>query len=176
MKYFMIFMIQLFPAMHLLHAQKKLKMDIIKESGDTIWSTQDQKIYTKPGGPRAVGDYLKTTVIKTKAGYSLELEIQTGRTNTFTITKGSAVDIELADGSAVSLYSNNDNSSRISRLNYGCYIFVFYRIRADDFKQLLAAPVKMIRVHASIGNMDYEIKDKSAEVLKEQLERIKQEK
>jgi hypothetical protein len=156
-------------------AQKKLKIDIVKESNDTIWSTSDQRIYIQPGGPKAVGDYLKTTMHKTKAGYSLELEIQTGRTNTFTIPRGASVDIELADGNTVTVQSNSDNSSRISRINYGCYIFAYYRIKTAEFRQLQSSPMKMIRVHASIGNMDYPIKEKFAGTLQEQLERISRE-
>ncbi|MBO9657289.1 MAG: hypothetical protein J7527_00535 [Chitinophagaceae bacterium] len=155
-------------------AQKKLKMDVIKESGDTIWSTSEQRIYIQAGGPKAVGDYLKTTVLKTKAGYSLGLEIQTGRTNTFTIGRGAAADIELIDGTIVTLQSNSDNASRISRLNYGCYIFAYYRVDAGAFKQLQASPVKMIRIHASIGNMDYQIREKFSEAIQEQLIRISQ--
>jgi hypothetical protein len=157
------------------NAQKKLKTDIIKETGDTLWSTSEQKIYTAPGGPKAVGDYLKTALYKNKAGYSLGLEIQTGRTNTFTIPRGAAIDLELTDGNTVTLQSNSNNSSRISRLNYGCYIFAFYRIDAAAFKQIRSSPVKMISVHASIGNMDYQIKDKFSNTLQEQLERISRE-
>ncbi|MCG2613754.1 hypothetical protein LZZ85_05660 [Terrimonas sp. NA20] len=174
MKYLLLLMIPLITCANV-SAQKKLKIDILRESGDTIWSTSVQKIYNQPGGPKAVGDYLKTTLHRTKAGYSLELEIQTGRTNTFTISRGSAVDIELSDGSTVTLQSNSDNSSRISRLNYGCYIFAYYRIRTAEMKQLVAAPLKMIRVQASIGNMDYPIKEKFAGTLQEQVERISRE-
>lgn len=168
MKYTLLIALPFLFGYHL-HAQKKLKMEIIKDTGDTLWSTAGQKIYTSPGGPKAVGDYLKTSVVKTKAGISLELEIQTGRTNTFTIPAGSSVEIHLIDDEVINLYANTDNSSRISRLNYGCYMFVFYRIPSKEFKRLQASPMKLIRVHASIGVMDYMIKEKFSDSLQEQL-------
>jgi hypothetical protein len=156
-------------------AQKKLKFVIGENTGDTLWSTSDQKIYTKPGSPRSVGEYLKTTLYRKNSVYLLGLEIQTGRTSVFTIADGAAANIRLLDGNTVTLYSTGDHSSKVSKLDYGCFIFTFYKISSSDFRQLQSSPVSSIRVNASLGNMDYEIKEKFSNSIKEQLTWISQE-
>ncbi len=76
------------------NAQKKLKYDIIKETV-TPYSVHQKKIYTKAGTKPAIGEYLKTTVYRSKNGFSLCFSIQTGRTNIFTISKSTAATIQL---------------------------------------------------------------------------------
>lgn len=153
-------------------AQKKLKMDIDKETGDTTYSTSDKKIYTKPGSKNAIYDYLKTSVYKSKNGFLLTLSIQTGRTSVFTIDDGSATTIQLLDGNTVTLYSINNQRSKITRTAYGCFIFAFYRLEPSAIRKLKASGISTIRVQSSIGPLDYEIKEKQSGELGEQLEKF----
>lgn len=153
---------------------QKLKTTIT-EAGDTLYSTKDEKIYTKAGAPRSVGDYIKSSVYK--LGHNgkpiLSLEIQTGRTSSFSIGSGSAADLTLKDGTVVTVYSRRDAQSKVSKVDYGCYIFPFYTLTEKDVRQLKTSPVSTIRIHASIGPMDYEIKEKFGDEISEQIEQVK---
>lgn len=147
---------------------QKLKTQVTS-GGDTLISTPDKKIYTKAGAPRSVGDYLKTSLfrINSTGPVFLQLEIQTGRTSNFSIGSGSALDINLENGDVVTLQTRHENQSRISRLDYGCYIFVSYSLPAADRSRLKASPITTMTVHASIGPMQYEIKSKFGDALQE---------
>ncbi len=150
-------------------AQKKLKTQVNKTTGDTLFSTPSEKIYTKPGSKGAVGEYLKTTVHRSSNGLMLGFEIQTGRTSIFTIGKGSIVEIHLQDNSVVELESLNNQESRASALGYGCFLFVYYRLTPKAIRSLESSNVSSIRINASVGPMDYEIKEKYAGDIGKQL-------
>jgi hypothetical protein len=150
-------------------AQKKLKYDIIKETGDTLFRSSEEKIYTKAGTRPAIGEYLKSTVYKSSNGFSLCFSVQTGRTNIFTISKNSAAAILLDDGTTVTLYSKSLNQSKTSVMGYGCYMFVFYDLPYAARQQLKSLNVKSITLQASIGEMYYEIKDKFGGTIAEQI-------
>lgn len=152
-----------------LSAQKRLKMDIIKSSGDTMYSTSERRIYVQAGRTPAIGEYLKTTVYRTNGNFSLCFSIQTGRTNIFSIGDGAAAEIALKDGNKVLLYSRGDNRSKSSSLGYGCFMFAFYGLPSSAIRQLKASGMISIRIHASLGPMDYDIKDKFSDDLLEQL-------
>jgi hypothetical protein len=153
-------------------AQKKLKMTIEKTSGDTIYSTSDVRIYVKPGGPRAVADYLKSSVYRIKTRYVLDFGIQTGRSNNVTIPASGTASIVLTNGNTVVLYSTGEHRSRVSSLDYGCYLFAFFRLTPADIKELKQSPVESISITSSGGNLDYVIKGKFADTISEQLEKI----
>lgn len=151
------------------NAQKKLKYDIIKETGDTLFRSSEEKIYTKAGTRPAIGEYLKTTVYKSSTGYRLCFSIQTGRTNIFTISKGAAATILLEDGTSVILSSRSFNQSKNSVMGYGCYMFAFYELPYTARQQLQSSNVKTITLQASIGEMYYEIKGKFGDAIGEQI-------
>jgi hypothetical protein len=151
------------------YAQKKLKYDIIKETGDTLFRTSDEKIYTKANTKPAIGEYLKTTVYKSKNGYSLCFSIQTGRTNIFTIAKNTAATIVLENGSTVTLYNKTFNQSKNSVMGYGCYMFAFYDLPYGSLQQLRSSNIKTITLQASIGEMYYDIKEKFGDTVAQQI-------
>lgn len=153
------------------NSQKKLKQEV-RSNSDTTFSTSEQKIYTKPASKNAVYEYLKTSVYKTSNRYSLMISIQTGRSNIFTISAGSRMDIQLANGETVSLACLSDNTSRGSNLAYGSFIYVSYRLNAEDIRLLKGSEVKSIKVQSSLGNLDYVIKEKFSDAIKEQLEKF----
>jgi hypothetical protein len=156
------------------YSQKKLKYDIIKETGDTLFYTSEEKIYNKPGTAKSVGEHLKTSIYKNGNNFRLCLSIQTGRTSVFTIGEGSSAEIKLKDGNTITLHCNGNQSSRATVSYYGCYIFGFYKLSPSVVQQLRSSQVSSITVHASIGIMEYEIKDKFSETLSEQLSKFSQ--
>lgn len=151
----------------LLNAQK-LKQDL-DSNGDTLYYTKEVKIFNQPGGQRAVGEYLKTSIYKSNGNYRLCLSIQTGRTNVFQIDQGSSAVLRLAGGEQITLTSLSSRSARNSSLNYGSFIFAFYRLSAADIRLLKSANLESVRVQASMGPMEYAIKGKFGDTLKEQL-------
>jgi len=155
-------------------AQKKLKYDIIKSTGDTLFRTSEKRLYTHAGGSKALGEILESTVYKSKNGISLAIDIQTGRTNTFTIKEGSRIQLKQKNGESVSLYANSYNSSRNSLLGYGCTMLVFYRVSKKDITQLKSSPIDFIVIQSSTGDMDYQLKEKAGDIIPEQLTRIEQ--
>jgi hypothetical protein len=151
------------------NAQKKLKYDIIKETGDTLFRSSEERIYTKAGTKPAIGEYLKTTVYKSKNGFSLCFSIQTGRTNIFTISKSTAATIQLEDGTAVTVYSKTFNQSKNSVMGYGCYMFAFYDLPYAARQKLQSSNIKTITLQASVGEMYYEIKGKFGDTIAQQI-------
>jgi hypothetical protein len=115
-------------------AQRKLKYDINKESGDTVFYTTEERLYVSAGDTygsgrnkqSTVGDYLKSTVLKYSTGFALEFSIQTGRTNSFSIYAGQSAQLMMSDGSVISLPSRSDYNSKKSSLGYGCWLFAPY--------------------------------------------------
>lgn len=164
-----LFLITCLISSGIVSAQKKLKTQVNKTTGDTLFSTPSEKIYTKPGSKGAVGEYLKTTVHRSSNGFMLGFEIQTGRTSIFTISRGAIVEIRLQDNSVVELESLNNQESRASALGYGCFLFVYYRLTPKDIRNLESSNVSSIRINASVGPMDYEIKEKYASDIGKQL-------
>lgn len=153
------------------HGQDKLKMEVTA-NGDTLYSTGDKKIYTAPGPRNALGETVKSEVYKSAAGISLSLYIQTGRTSVFTVSRDDAAEITFKDGSMLRLYPNSNSSSRRSSLSYGCWIFVFYRLDRSALEQLRSQDIASITVSASLGKMVYELKDKQADEIRNQVLRF----
>jgi hypothetical protein len=153
------------------YSQKKLKYDI-RNTGDTLFYTSEEKIYNKPGNARSVGEYLKTSIYKNGNNVRLCLSIQTGRTSIFTIGEGSSAEIKLTDGNTITLYCIANQSSKATISYYGCYIFGFYKLSPSIVQQLKSSQVSSITVNASIGIMEYEIRDKFSKTLSEQLSKF----
>lgn len=143
-------------------SSQKLKTEVTA-NGDTIYSTKEQKIYTQPGSSKSVAEILRVYAFKnSKPGSPLLLSfyIQTGRTSVFTIAPGAGMELTLKNGNTVTLYTRNGNQSKRLVSNYGCFIYVTYTLPAAEARMLQASPAKAIKVHASMGPMDYEIKEK----------------
>lgn len=148
--------------------QGKLKTEVTA-AGDTLLSTGEKKLYTAPGARNAVGEIVKSTVYKSRNGFSLCLYTQTGRTSVFTVGRGDAAEILFKDGSSVRLFPSADSESQRSSLDYGCWIYVFYRLTPEAVNGLRVQGVEKITVSASLGTMTYVIKNKQSDVIREQL-------
>ena len=162
-----------------LFAQRKLKHDIIKETGDTIFYTSDERIYISAGQSSGsgrnrvstVGDYLKSTVLKyPSTGFALEFSIQTGRTNSFSIYKNHSATLFMADGTEIILNSRGEYSSKKSSMGYGCWVFAFYSLPDKTIESIKNGSVSSIRIESSMGTFDYPLKSKFSRTIAEQLE------
>lgn len=155
-------------------AQKKLKYDVIKSTGDTLFRTSEKRLYTQAGRSKAIGEILESTAYKSKNGISLAFSIQTGRTNNFSIKEGSRLELKQKNGESVSLHTYSYNSSRTSLMGYGCTMTVFYRLSKKDIAALKSSPIDFIVIQCSSGDMDYQLKEKAGDIIPEQLTRIEE--
>ncbi len=168
---FLLFLLAIMAVSGTALAQRKLKMEVY-DSGDTMWSTKEKKIYVSPGSRNAVAEMLKTTAHRTSKGYMLSFYIQTGRTSVFTIEAGAGVELILANGETVRLATRTSSQSRRLVSGYGCFAYAFYSLPPDALRSLQASPVKRIMIMASMGVMEYELKEKQAKMMMEQLEEV----
>ena len=152
-----------------MNAQKKLKFDVDKTTGDTTWRTSEERLYVKAGAKGSIAEYIKSTVYKKDNFFMLGFEIQTGRTSVFSIERDQSATITLQNGEEIVVNSLQNQSSKASHMGYGSFIFAFYELTSNDIKLLKSSPVSSIRVHSSTGNMDYEIKEKFSEIIKDQV-------
>jgi hypothetical protein len=152
-------------------AQKKLKMDVTK-SADTIYSTSEERLYVKAGATKSRAEHLKCSIYKINERYRLSFFVETGRTSVFTIGSGAAAEITLSDGAVVTIYSVSGSQSKVSAIAYGAWLYCSYELDRNSRQLLKDSKVTAIRINASVGPMDYEIKDKFSEVIGEQLEKF----
>ncbi len=161
-------------------AQRKLKYDIIKESGDTVFYTSEERLFISAGDTygsgrdkrSTVGDYLKSTILKYTTGFALEFAIQTGRSNSFSIYKGQVAKLIMGDGSAISLTSRADYNSKKSSMGYGCWLFAFYTLPANAIETIKNGTIAEIRIESSMGSFDYPLKEKGRTIIAEQLKKF----
>ena len=154
------------------NSQKGLKTEISKNTGDTIFSTPEHRLYIAPGGKNAVSEYLKSTIYRVNGNYKICFSIQTGRTNIFSIGENDEAVITLEDGKKIVLRSVGDHRSHKSVLDYGCYLFAWYFLPASALQQLKQSSVSSVKINASLGPMDYPLKGKFAKVIADQLARF----
>jgi hypothetical protein len=153
-------------------AQKGLKIEVNKSSGDTTYSTSEQKIYVKAGSKNAAAEMLKTTIYKTGRRYLLSFYVQTGRTSVFSISQGDEAEITLEDGSKVVLSCIGDRESRSMISYYGSYLFPTYNLDKNSTDALSSSPISSIRIRASMGWMNYTLKPRDADKVMEQLKKF----
>lgn len=161
-------------------AQRKLKYDILKESGDTVFYTSEERLYVKAGDTygsgsnkkTTIGDYLKSTVLKYPSGFALEFSIQTGRTNSFSIYAGQSAKILLSDGSVISLPSRAGYSAKKSSMGYGCWLFAFYTLSAEAIEKIKTGTITNIRIESSMGSFDYPLKEKAGTIIAGQVKKF----
>ena len=161
-------------------AQRKLKYDIIKESGDTVFYTSEERLYISAGDEYGTGrdkrstvaDYLKSTVLKYPSGFALEFSIQTGRTNSFSIYTGQVAKLIMSDGLVISLSSRADYNSKKSSMGYGCWLFAFYTLSSSSIEKIKMETIASIRIETSMGSFDYPLKEKAQKIIAEQLNKF----
>jgi hypothetical protein len=177
MKYILIFSLLLQTTAF---AQRKLKYDISKQTGDTVFYTSEERLSVSAGDTygtgrdkrSTVGDYIKSTVLKYASGFALEFSIQTGRTNSFSIYAGQTAKLIMSDGSVISLPSRADYSSKKSSMGYGCWLFAFYTLSSAAVEKIKTGTIASIRIESSMGSFDYPLKEKAGRIIAEQLKRF----
>lgn len=84
-------------------AQKKLKYDISKTTGDTSYHTPEDRLYVKAGSKGSIADQIKSSVYRRGNAFMICFSIETGRTSVLSIEEGDAAGITLQDGTTISL-------------------------------------------------------------------------
>lgn len=153
-------------------AQKDLRFAVDKITGDTLWTTGLEKLYSKASFSGTVGEQLRVAAGKTKVGVLISFSVQTGKTSLFGIDKESKAMLRLEDGTIVTLEARNDALSSNEGFSYGSSGMAHFTPTSDDIGHLIKSPVKVIRIESSNGNMDYELKGKFSTVIMDQLDRI----
>jgi hypothetical protein len=153
-------------------AQKKLHFIVDKSSGDTTWYGATRQLYLKAGRSPAIGEKLTSTIYRTGERYSLAFDIQTGRTNNYSISAGSIAVITLQDGAEIGVEKSTNDIARSSLLGYGSTLYAFYRISQRDLALLASSPIVSVRIPFSSGYMDWPIPAKNSDVIQEQIKRM----
>ena len=161
-------------------AQRKLKYNISKETGDTVFYTNDERLYVSAGDTygtgnnkrTTVGDYLKSTVLKSPGGFVLEFSIQTGSSNSFSIYTGQTAKLIMKDGAIINLPCRADYNSKKSSMGYGSWVFAFYTLSAKAIETIKSGTITHIRVESSMGSFDYPLKEKVGTIIAEQLKKF----
>ena len=161
-------------------AQRKLKYTISKETGDTLFYTNDERLYIAAGDiygtgsnkRTTVGDYLKSSVLKYPNGFVLELSIQTGRSNSFSIYIGQIAKLQMKDGAVINLPSRANYTTKKSSMGYGSWVFAFYTLSAAALQTIKNGIIADIRVQSSMGSFDFLLKEKAGTIIAEQLKKF----
>jgi hypothetical protein len=160
-------------------AQKLLKPEVDRITGDTTWSTSKNKIYLNGNYLAQQGEAVECFVSKTVKAIVLTLIPQTLNENSsFTINEGQKAYLKLKDNSLVTLTCQFNLNSQTRRSNvdgtrYSNGILkVPYLISAENIAKIMSADLIFLRIETSNGNFDCDIKSKFAQVIKKQVELI----
>jgi len=162
----------------IVNAQKLLKPDIDKLSGDTIWSTSKEKLYAHGNFLTAQGEAVECSVMRLERSKSkvLILNPQTlNQSGRFGISRGQKAYLKLSDNTNVTLESSTDDFGG-GQNNYTGGIALrsrsavgYYDLSDADIKSLKSATLVFLRIETSAGNFDCDIKPKNAELLRKQI-------
>ena len=167
----------LFP--FIVSAQKLLKPNIDKISGDTTWLTSKEKLYLHGNYLTGQGEGVLCWVEKSKGIKVLGLNPQTvNQRDVFSIPKGQKAYLKLGDNTTITLNSLTSDIGNSHVGIAGDYVISggsaigFYVLTDEAVQKIKANPVVFVRIETSTGNFDCDIKSKNAELIKKQLELI----
>jgi hypothetical protein len=156
-------------------AQKLEKPEVDKITGDTTFSTSKNKI----GSETALwgADILFVSASKLKAGYMLVFYLAKSgnRSTVYSINKGGRAILKLKGNDLVNLEAV---SSEISKTQYSSFNGIItsanstisgYVLIDENLNKLLSNQIAVIRIETSEGNVDFTIKDKNSDIIKNQL-------
>lgn len=154
-------------------SQKSVRVIVDKITGDTLLITGLDKLYSKASFSGTVGEQLKSAVSKSKSGIALTLWVQTAKSSIFSVDTGDKAIIKLENDEVITLNLLQDVVSDYSEISYGSKSMSHYILTEKDIKSLSSSDVKIIRIESSLGNLDYELKEKFKGTIKNQLSEMK---
>ncbi|PTQ95871.1 hypothetical protein C8P68_105382 [Mucilaginibacter yixingensis] len=164
-------------------AQKLLKPSVDKITSDTTWATSKEKIYMHGNYLTGQGEGVLSVVEKIKTGKEeavvLILNVQTvNQRAVYSIVKGGKAYLKLSDNSIITLTSSTlDFGNPRVGLAGDMVIttgsaFGLYDLSREDIEKIKANTVTFLRVETTTGNFDCDIKPKSSDILKKQIELV----
>jgi hypothetical protein len=157
-------------------AQKLLKPNIDKISGDTVWSTSTDKLYLHGNYLTQQGEAVQCFVVKIHNVHILYMIPQTlNEQSVFSIDKGQKAYLKFSDKSLITLTNDKYKISDANVFEAGNTvndkgsITVSYILTDDDIKIINNADLTFVRFETSNSNFDCDIKPKFAELIRKQI-------
>jgi hypothetical protein len=147
-------------------AQKMQTPKVDKLTGDTVWQTTTEKLFSKPSFSGTVGEQLYVSAAKIKSIYILSFSIQTGKTSYFSVDEGQKIYLKLKNDTTLTLVNNTNSTSAYAAISYGSNTHCNYPISTEVINKLVMSDVQFVRLEYSDGKFHYDIKDKFSSVLK----------
>jgi hypothetical protein len=150
-------------------AQKLLKPEVDKLTGDTTWRTSDEVVFAKFsfGGANQT---VSVQGLKIASSYVLSVTVVSPSTNPYYALDGGKIFFKLVDKTIITLTAAKGGMSSqagtdakalgMGTLNEGTKLFSYYNVTKEDLLKLKASPLEFIRVESSKGPLDFEVKKK----------------
>jgi hypothetical protein len=160
-------------------AQKLLKPNVDKISGDTTWSTSKEKLYFHANYLTSQGEAVECWVeqigkLKAKA---LVLNPQTTNlSKAFSILKDQKAYLKLSDNTTITLVSATYDYGTVNAGYAGDHLLTkgaaiaFYTLSDSDIEKIKSSPLTFLRIQTTNGDFDCDIKPKFSEVIKKEIE------
>jgi hypothetical protein len=151
-------------------AQKLVKPDVDKLTGDTTYKTSFEDI-SDNNTVRGTDELSCSAMVKNNK-YALFFYIYSGNTKSslFSIHKGSSLTVKLVNDSTITLWSLTDRTStplKVSPHRNACS--GLYILSTDEISALKNNPITDIKIKTSNGVLDYELKDKKSLSISKQI-------
>ena len=160
-------------------AQKLLKPEIDRITGDTTFSTSKEKLYLHGNYLTQQGEAVECLVMKTGRSISLILIPQTlNEKSFFTVVQGQKAYLKLKDNSLVTLTARASRVSDADVNEAGGTVYsngilkVPYALMSDDISKIKSSDLVFLRIETSIGNFDCDIKPKFSGVIMKEIELV----
>lgn len=166
-----LFTIILLTIINSLYAQKLLKPEVDKISGDTTWKTDEQALYAKF---TLVGANEIVSLQPQKAGktYFAWLNVTQPKTSAYYyILEGKKLFFKFTDKTVVTLTATKDNleervgsnTTTFGSVGEGLKTYTPFLLSKEDLAKFSSTPLEFVRIESSKGNLDYDVKPKLAE-------------
>ena len=162
-------------------AQKLEKPKIDKITGDTSLMTSQETVYQKVNFLTGESITVKAFGYKDKLHCSIGFMIQKingSHSSIFAIPNGAKAYFKLSDNTVLALNSEISQISEGKVGDTGTATYTkgvavpIYTIPKEDIEQLVKAPITVIRIETSDGDIDLDVKPKNSEIIKKEVELI----
>ncbi|MVN90780.1 hypothetical protein [Mucilaginibacter aquatilis] len=162
-------------------AQKLLKPEVDKISGDTTWKTSEEALYAKL---TLVGANELVTIqpVKDHSVCFVWICITKPKTDNklYSILSGDKTILKLSDKSLINLTAAKNNLTEMMGSNTKTYGSVGegtktltpYAITKEDLQKLQTSPIEFVRISTTNGDQDYDVKPKMGEKVRKTFELI----
>ncbi|HAL82042.1 MAG TPA: hypothetical protein DCO83_07250 [Mucilaginibacter sp.] len=164
-------LIAIFLLPFIVSAQKLLKPDVDKISGDTTWSTSEEKLYFHGNFLTAQGEDVTFQVVKFSNAKGLVLVLTPQSLNMgedLSIVKNQKAYLKLSDKTVITLASGTDDggNSKYTFIEHtpaqSSHATAYYDLPDAAIEKLKTLTLVFLRIETNEGNFDCDIKPKNA--------------